>query len=1013
MFVFRLWVVALFLCAIDQVGAEDPAVKRAVEAPDDVATVRSFFQKVQEATADDSGKELLELMDTNRYYNEIFKATGQKLNFFQRIAMKRRANSQIAPRLVKQFGVWTSYTASNINVDGVQATALVRHWNGDGISDRQVFMLHRHGKSWRFYDIHSVSIGMSMLDAAKAAVGQVRSDPAAMEMARATQLVSRVTADLFSEDFSDAANKLEKLRGMRLPKAFQLPRRVMEIAIQTQDSENATYNLHMAKRVQASERDCLYVDYLLGLCYSDVERHEDSIRSAKKYIASVGPDADSEYAISLACDSLGRKDEAIEACLRGLDDTPHSLDLLHQLALLMPEERLREFAMRFAKLPQPKEYFEGLAGSLSYAGRPQALEALVDVYEELAPGDPNVVYYRAQAKAEQEEYVVAADLLKPVISTIEDADEREFYVNAFLDDMAMAGKSLDAYNALSDDRSYAFRYLVESLMDAEKNDEARTLIQHHRIVNPEDPAGVYFEGNLLLQEDKTNEAITRFLKAQTMFPDAEISQQIDRDLATCWIRLDKPLEAYRRATDKEQAFSDLSSRLYSRPDARLELIDLHEREYGRSIETIRQRLETWRQQEKHADVLRMAQQVRSSLANGENLGGEELSESHAFAVNYQLFSFEFRSLIGMRRFDEALTVATEQKTETGDPYHEAVAYAHLGDVESCEAAIEYWLNSRNYEPERLLGGEEELREILLTKPFERVWTRFFLRRLISLTVFQKTPSQRTTDEFVAIVSKEFDGESFDVYADGGTGKSDESYIEVHSDHAFTVNYQSHSFFVMWQNDPYEFSQETQEKLRDGRIKTALDHHQAWFAVDLDVWPGSRPTDVSYQLFARLLHALLDSESALAIMDTEKAEIVCYSNEIDQLLQSEYPRNIVRKMSPFPIDHWDESLPATKKAFEEAKRRWPEFVEVVRQKSGETCYVLAELTDGEESERIWVDVESVDGETVRGKLNSRPIWLKGMTEGDKISIQITDVDDWMYDRSEGESVGGFSLDVTPE
>ncbi len=79
-------------------------------------------------------------------------------------------------------------------------------------------------------------------------------------------------------------------------------------------------------------------------------------------------------------------------------------------------------------------------------------------------------------------------------------------------------------------------------------------------------------------------------------------------------------------------------------------------------------------------------------------------------------------------------------------------------------------------------------------------------------------------------------------------------------------------------------------------------------------------------------------------------------------------------------------------------------------AGEMCYVLVKLTDGEETERVWVDVRSIDGETVKGTVNDSPEWLKGINEGDAISVAISKVDDWMYDKPDGESIGGFSLNV---
>ena len=1013
MFVRRsLCVILLF--AVSPAWSQEPAPPEHAQPTGDVAEIHAFFQQVAEATKDESGTQLLALMDTNRYWNELIKASGQKLSFIGRIMMKRQANAKIAPLLVNRFGVWTSHTVSNVKVDGDHATALVRYWDDDEMTDRQVFSLHRRGGHWKFYDIESLGIGISMLDAAKAATGQLRNDPAAAEMVRAANLVTRTVSNVLDEDLAGAEAQLALLKGMRIPASFRLPRWIMEIAVQTNDYTLANYNLHMAKRAKAFDPECVYVEHMLGLCYSNLERHEDAIRSCENYIAAVGPDADAEYVICISHDDLGETEKAISACLRGLDDTAESLDLLQQLAFLLPETRQHEFGTRLAAVKNPEEAFEILAGSLTQIGSPSVLETVVNAYEKLAPADPDVVYYRAEVKAERGDYREAADLLKPMIATVDEEEERQYYIERYLDDMMMADKAMEAYNSLGEHRSYVFRYMLDSLMSDDEFEKAKELIRRHQSINAKDPAGAYFAGRLLQLQDKLEDAVQKFLEAETMLPDADLSERLQSSLMSCWIAQGKPLEAYRRAADKEQVFMDLVPRLFgANLDARIELINLHENAFGRTYTTMDLLLDAWRQQGKHADVLRVAQQLLTSLRNEGSLHGQPISERHRDRAEQRLFDFVFRSLVDMRRFDEALTLAIDSKDRTGDPYYEVIAYAHLGDVESCEAAVEFCLNDRNYEPDGLLEDEDGLREVLMTKPFERIWTRFFLRRVLSLTAFEKTATSRTTDEFVKTVSKAFDDEPFDVYVDGGLGKSNESYIEVHGESAYTVNYQSHAFFVMWQSDQYEFSKETQQKLRDGRIKAALDRHHAWFSVDLDVWPGTRPTDVSYQLFARLFHALIEKDNTVAIMDTEHAQVARYSEIIDQQLQSEYPRAILQQMRPFPVAYWDDSLPGIVAAFAEARERWPEFVEAVASDSCEECYVLARLTDGEETERIWVDVQSIADEAVKGTLNDSPEWLKGVSEGDEVTVKVTEVDDWMYDKADGESIGGFSLKVSVE
>ena len=70
MFVRRsLCVILLF--AVSPAWSQEPAPPEHAQPTGDVAEIHAFFQQVAEATKDESGTQLLALMDTNRYWIEL------------------------------------------------------------------------------------------------------------------------------------------------------------------------------------------------------------------------------------------------------------------------------------------------------------------------------------------------------------------------------------------------------------------------------------------------------------------------------------------------------------------------------------------------------------------------------------------------------------------------------------------------------------------------------------------------------------------------------------------------------------------------------------------------------------------------------------------------------------------------------------------------------------------------------------------------------------------------------
>ena len=94
---------------------------------------------------------------------------------------------------------------------------------------------------------------------------------------------------------------------------------------------------------------------------------------------------------------------------------------------------------------------------------------------------------------------------------------------------------------------------------------------------------------------------------------------------------------------------------------------------------------------------------------------------------------------------------------------------------------------------------------------------------------------------------------------------------------------------------------------------------------------------------------------------------------------------------------------------EAKRRWPEFVAAFNEhRPGRKCAVkYAAPINGGGNEHIWIMVTALGSGTISGTLGNAPVEDIGLKLGDAVTIQSSDVQDWLF--TDGQSMtGGFSV-----
>lgn len=75
-------------------------------------------------------------------------------------------------------------------------------------------------------------------------------------------------------------------------------------------------------------------------------------------------------------------------------------------------------------------------------------------------------------------------------------------------------------------------------------------------------------------------------------------------------------------------------------------------------------------------------------------------------------------------------------------------------------------------------------------------------------------------------------------------------------------------------------------------------------------------------------------------------------------------------------------------------------------------VKARFAEGEYEEFMWVSVRQIEGTSITGRLENSPASLKSVKEGDTVTVQLADVNDWIYG-ADGQPIGGFTMKVMEE
>ena len=235
------------------------------------------------------------------------------------------------------------------------ALVYVRTWDSDGIAAKFRYWLRRDGDRWRLFDLEDLA-GGARFSAGAAAVGtQLTSGDQARFMA-AVQQIPEVTRALIAVDLDKAEQLLNGIDTSVLPSSFQAWVQVQHavVHIGRNKYQQAIDTCNQAEQLNSNLPILLL---LRAQAHNGLGQYEQGRADAQKYLDTLGEDADGYLHLGQALAGLRKQDEAIAAFSRGLKDEPNSTELLYQLAVHLPEDKLDVLKQHFGKVGKPNEQF--------------------------------------------------------------------------------------------------------------------------------------------------------------------------------------------------------------------------------------------------------------------------------------------------------------------------------------------------------------------------------------------------------------------------------------------------------------------------------------------------------------------------------------------------------------------------------------------------------------------------------------------------------------------------------
>ncbi len=283
-------------------------------------------------------------------------------------------------------------------------------------------------------------------------------------------------------------------------------------------------------------------------------------------------------------------------------------------------------------------------------------------------------------------------------------------------------------------------------------------------------------------------------------------------------------------------------------------------------------------------------------------------------------------------------------------------------------------------------------------------------RIISIVGLLDEPIEITGDDLREAARRAWGAQLGDADEEGRDG------FVIDSEMLAIVCYHNFTYGVIASPELYVKNlDEAAESIPDLRARMHFFNHRAWFSIDVmgaDEGMSDEETKRHYRRIGLLFSELIDEHCLLIFLPDLSAGFVV-NEETIEALRSEDIVDALQESASLPVLSVASDDPEMVAAVEQARQSWPDFLAAFRAQNGEDYAVKAPVTYEERSEFIWISVVDIEGDRIAGTLANDPADLGPLKFGSEVTVALDDLNDWAYTDSDGEMVGGYTVQVLLE
>lgn len=590
---------------------------------------------------------------------------------------------------------------------GREARIIVRHSSSDGIRGYVRWWLVNVDDRWRIYDMEDLETGFRVSTGAVLTGAQLIRSQKFDELRRAIRELTQLVPMMLDRKYEEVEVGLERLSDRELPLPFE-PMRWMMAAASKIGLVEPTEALACIEKASDLRADMPVLHLLRAAAYNMLEKPEQAVVHAQRYLEIMGEDAEAFMHLGDALAALDRSEAAADAYRKGLADNADSIENLIGLVRVLPKDAKQELSEHVARLSKPQEQFDFIASE--FTDDADTLEVLVESLRKRSPDDPSVALYGGMVKVSREQFDEAATLLRSAFDRARDDDQRESLHEWFLFAMMRAKKPLEGYTAVPDAR-HAFRYVAEWLVADDAAAALRTLIEAHGKSHSDDPWLHYFTAAAFVIEGKYAEADKAYAAGMALPLDDEASEEFRSGRVFARFQAGRGLSAYEEFGPRKQTFDQLAELMFDAKHAdHLEKLVAAHRAHSPDDSNLRR----W-----DVEVLWLRKDYAAAV---ELLRTNEKAFVDGEADEWWYVDRLVRVLVRLGKSQAAVSEVRSRDINNFDTLLLVLAYAAAGDVEQTIRAFEQCLEE-GYDLDELYG-DEDLGPILRSDAFRTLRTKY-------------------------------------------------------------------------------------------------------------------------------------------------------------------------------------------------------------------------------------------------------------------------------------------------